>query len=245
MIDIDFDLTRNNIIQVNRDEAEDLYWEIRTMYEQGDSFYDIYEILNEYQMKHLESAAKKLCVSKEEALQAIIDGPVELAILILVKDSSRTGYQERLQYESLRDQSTSCIDWAAMPKKGKNACGLNNGNIVSMSNSLTKSIDFSATDAENDYDIIVAAKYTNEEGGAQDNQARDLEEFARQAPPRGSSTIVVLIADGAYYLKQRNGYGGQDFFDYIRNVYADLNVFATTTEYFDENLEDFLSSLYE
>lgn len=35
-----------------------------------------------------------------------------------------------------------------------------------MSNSLTKSIDFSATDAENDYDIIVAAKYTNEEGGA-------------------------------------------------------------------------------
>lgn len=73
----------------------------------------------------------------------------------------------------------------------------------------------------------MAAKYTDEAGGAQDNQARDLEEFARQAPPRGSSTVVVLIADGAYYLKQRSGYGGQDFFDYIRNAYADLNVFAT------------------
>lgn len=245
MINIDFDTARLDIIRSNRIEAEHLYCELKAKCGQEGTLDVAYKMLNQYQKRHLATAAEKLCMSADDLLFMLIEKDVpELAILVLAKESGRTGYQEKLQYDALSTQSTTCSQWNDPPKSGANAYGLNHGNIVSMSDSMTKSVDFSTVSKKYGKKVLVAAKYTNEDGGAQDNQARDLEEFARQAPDRHSSIVVVLVADGAYYKKQRRGYNGMNFFDYIRSTYSDKNVIATTTSDFDENLGDFLAEAY-
>lgn len=84
------------------------------------------------------------------------------------------------------------------------------------------------------------------DGGAQDNQARDLEDFARYAPVKSiENPIIVLIADGEYYTKSRARYGNKDFFSYINETYQNQNVFATTTKDFDENYIKFKEELSE
>lgn len=61
----------------------------------------------------------------------------------------------------------------------------------------SKSIDFSwKYDRRNFY---ASHKYTNESGGAQDNQYRDVQRFIEDANKIGGRDIFVAIVDGEYY----------------------------------------------
>lgn len=82
-----------------------------------------------------------------------------------------------------------------LPSQGKNCIRFNdNGDIVSLSSGNTKSADF----YYNGY--YATQKYTDGEGGAQDNQRNDVLDFLK----RGSiKHKVMAIVDGAYWDKHR------------------------------------------
>ena len=80
-----------------------------------------------------------------------------------------------------------------LPASGKNCIRFNDsGDIVSNSAGSTKSADFKI----NDY--YVTQKYTNEEGGAQDNQRNDVIDFLKKGSLKHK---VAALVDGSYWDK--------------------------------------------
>ena len=52
--------------------------------------------------------------------------------------------------------------------------------------------------------VYASHKYTKEEGGAQDNQYQDLQQFIKEARDSSlKSTVFIAIADGPYYKGRR------------------------------------------
>lgn len=89
------------------------------------------------------------------------------------------------------------LGWEKMPSQGSNCVRFNdNGDIVFASSGNTKSADF--------YELgyYITQKYTDGEGGAQDNQRNDVIDFLK----RGSiKNKVMAVVDGDYWdLKYRN-----------------------------------------
>lgn len=71
--------------------------------------------------------------------------------------------------------------------------------------------------------VYASHKYTRGEGGAQDNQYADMQQFIREA--RDSTlkdTIFIAIADGEYYNKSR--------IDNLKSLANERNVFAIPIE---------------
>lgn len=103
------------------------------------------------------------------------------------KDPSKQNISENLAAEVL--------GLSKLPASGRNCIRFNNvGDIVSTSTGNTKSADFMLDD------YYATQKYTNGEGGAQDNQRNDVIDFLN----RGSiKHKVAAILDGAYWDKYR------------------------------------------
>ncbi len=99
------------------------------------------------------------------------------------KDPSKQNISENLAAEVL--------NWKKLPAQGKNCIRFNdNGDIVSASSGNTKSADF--------YEMgyYITQKYTEGDGGAQDNQRNDVIDFLK----RGSIKYKVMaIVDGDYW----------------------------------------------
>lgn len=124
-------------------------------------------------------------ITKEEIMKAIKENNIVASFFC--KDPSKQNISENLAAEVLNIQK--------LPSSGKNCIRFNNnGDIVSSSTGNTKSADF----IYNGY--YTTQKYTNEEGGAQDNQRNDVIDFLK----RGSiKNKVAAIVDGKYWDKYR------------------------------------------
>lgn len=103
------------------------------------------------------------------------------------KDPSKQNISEKLAAEVL------CLE--KLPSLGKNCIRFNdNGDLVSSSAGNTKSADFLYNG------FYATQKYTDGNGGAQDNQRNDVIDFLK----RGSiKHKVAAIVDGAYWDKYR------------------------------------------
>ena len=104
------------------------------------------------------------------------------------KDPGKQNISEKLAIEVL--------DVKKLPSQGKNCIRFNdNGDIVSTSSGNTKSADFMYGE------YYATQKYTDGEGGAQDNQRNDVIDFLK----RGSiKHKVAAIVDGVYWDKYRD-----------------------------------------
>ena len=101
------------------------------------------------------------------------------------KDPGKQNISEKLAIEVLGVKK--------LPSQGKNCIRFNdNGDIVSTSSGNTKSADFMYGE------YYATQKYTDGEGGAQDNQRNDVIDFLK----RGSiKHKVAAIVDGVYWDK--------------------------------------------
>lgn len=124
-------------------------------------------------------------ITREEVMEAIKKNNIVASFFC--KDPSKQNISENLAAKVLNLQKLS--------SSGKNCIRFNsNGDIVSSSTGNTKSADF----IYNGY--YTTQKYTNEEGGAQDNQRNDVIDFLK----RGSiKNKVAAIVDGKYWDKYR------------------------------------------
>lgn len=128
------------------------------------------------------------------------------------KDPGKQNISEKLAIEVL--------DVKKLPSQGKNCIRFNdNGDIVSTSAGNTKSADFMYGE------YYATQKYTDGEGGAQDNQRNDVIDFLK----RGSiKHKVAAVVDGVYWDKYR---------DVIRTEFANNpNVLITSVTEITEKI---------
>jgi len=121
------------------------------------------------------------------------------------KASSRRSIGERCQVNYLSDRG---INVEVLERNGHESLRLLHGKLVkgyvANDKEYTKSVDF-----RNGNDLI-CAKWTDGYGGAQDNQARDVRHFLKQASKyvkkNDDGVRFVALLDGDYYDKNRSMY---------------------------------------
>lgn len=235
---IDFDKKENELLDSAALESDSIVSAIAGMKENNTSNEDILASLDAYTQARIKTAANIARIKVDELIDIICISPIEIIRPILAKSANRTVFQEKLQFETISSQSVLVKNLADLPNGGKNALYIG----------ARKSVDFvgSVVEGNHEYRILIAAKYTKNDGGAQDNQRNDLIDFAEHAPRKNDTSntdIMVLLADGPYYTKNRSTLASIDFFSYIDSRYKDKRVIATTTEDFDIKLGAFLKTL--
>lgn len=238
LLDIDFDAKREALWGEEKERICALLGKVVELRREEDG--DPLSVCDPYVRKRICEFASAHGIGIYEAIDAIAASDLRLASSFLGKSPSRTGYQEDLQYEVLSTQSQVLRFPVRYAKGGKNAVRFPE---------CAKSVDFGgkligASGCE--YSASIAAKYTEDEGGAQDNQRIDLASFARVAHRIGDgSRVVVLVADGAHYGKPRACYGGMSFLDFYQKKARDeaLMLVATNTPRFDQDVAELLLRL--
>ena len=236
---IDFDSKENELVSEAAKESDSIVASIKNMRDENIGANDILNALDSYTQARIRSAANVARIDIEKFIDVICISPVEIVRPILAKNASKTVFQEKLQFDSISKQSEVVSNLIDLPNGGKNALYVG----------ARKSVDFlgySKCSSKRRHRILIAAKYTKHDGGAQDNQRNDLIDFAEHAPRKNSDTnsdVIVLLADGPYYAKKRSSLGNKDFFAYVDEKYSDRSVIATTTEDFDLRVGPFIDSL--
>lgn len=190
------------------------------------------------------SVSEELNMPAEDLIAAMfghgdVDAGETFARLVVKKSASRTGWQEDSQLEFLRDGSAEVsLPEKALPKDGPQARYLSGGKVVSKRPRGQKSIDFMGRLKEDPgTEVVVAAKYAEVSGGAQDNQMADLRKFGRNAPERGAGgPLVILLADGDYYTKPRHRGKQASRIQEMQEEFADRNVIVTDTAHLDQEI---------
>ena len=156
---------------------------------------------DEYFMTKIINASIRWGISEEEIIKSVSNDLVAAAHF--AKDPIKQNIYERIaaDYISKIDDITyfeNLPNNKLVVANGEVELKKRNGKIT---RSKAKSIDFSWT--YNNKKIYASHKYTKEEGGAQDNQYQDLQNFIIEARENKDKGIVfIAIADGPYY--QRN-----------------------------------------
>lgn len=247
-LNIDFEGKARELQHDNNIRVDETMTRIRLMHSNNASIESMITSLDKYQQQKLGTAATYAETTPGELLLKLINEPDNMfAYLIIGKTTSRMAYQEPLQFKTLTEQSTTIYELIDQPNNNK----ILENKLKSLNAYMkTKSIDFTgkAQGASGiEYTVLIAAKYTAANGGAQDNQRNDLETFAEAETriPVSDNIIMVLLADGAYYNSMPH-YNHQSFYDVMRSQYASIyntRLIATTTTDFDVNMNAMLTRI--
>jgi hypothetical protein len=154
----------------------------------------------------IDNWAKKFQLNPLEVRQKIIDD--DMFSLHYIIEPARQGFHEKLAADYIKKFS-NVSNFENLPTSGKNALVVHSGLIVPKKESpsnASKTVDFKwDTDG---YKCYASHKYTKDEGGAQDNQYKDLRDFMENSRPNNDvKTRFFAICDGEYYQhKDSNGY---------------------------------------
>ena len=172
--------------------------------------------------------AKKFELKPEEVKDKILHD--EVFALSFVKDPGRQSIHEKVAEQYISHmQNVKLIK--NLPSSGKNAFWISNGSIVSKNpKNNIKSIDFKI-ETKKDNTIWALHKYTNEAGGAQDNQFREAKLFIKEACKQNHKNIVfVAILDGNYYTQNK--------INQIKKLCQKQNVFILNIEELRQKIEN-------
>lgn len=149
------------------------------------------------------------------------------------KDPSKQSLHQTVAAEFI-ESITDVVNFAQLPVGGGGAYYICEDGVVRKGGTalrgLTKSIDFYW-----EYDgrrYFAAHKHTSDEGGAQDNQFKDLTEFLKNANKSTvADTFFIAIGDGEYY-QRRYADGGVEFatrLEFLNKKYGTEHARAMTT----------------
>ena len=240
LLHIDFDGAADRIRHEKMHDAEDSILKIKNMYDSGGDALSIYASLPPYHRNRIRYAADNLDMGIDEVIACIAESDEnsgKLMVALIMSSAVRTGYQERLQKTVIEQQSSVVRNIRKLPNGGKNALRIQGAR---------KSVDFIADAVGKSgqvYNLYFAAKYTQDEGGAQDNQCNDLMEFASCIDHLPPNSIIILLSDGIYYDKRRKKFNNHSFHDWINNDRHHDRVLSTSTPYLDINLQRMLDAL--
>lgn len=250
LLSIDFDKYRDGLRHENCVRSDERFMEVCDSYYPRMDAGEVYHGLDSGTRTRIRR--KLLLFGCADDDDTIIEGfkhyldagdPVLARPLFMVSDT-RQCWQEKLQFDVLSNHSQVVSNWENPSNK--------NGASLPMAQ---KTIDFTGTavggTTGKEYRVYMAAKYTQSEGGAQDNQCNDLLSFADTARYWNTNDdeehgIIVLIADGEYYSRPRAKFSNRNFYEHVRNAYHDeceRNLVATDTKHFDRNLDALMAKL--
>lgn len=237
---IDFQHAQDAIRITKMNEAKQAIATMCTMASRHIGTKGIYDSLTNYQQLRLHYVAHSLGKTIDDVVAMITDtddSGREMAAALIMSSAVRTGYQERLQKTTIEQQSVFIKNIRKLPNGGKNAKHLYHSK---------KSIDFDGeiTGASGkQYYVVFAAKYTDYEGGAQDNQCNDLLAFASNIDPSPDDVVIILLSDGKYYEKKRKRFNNKSFHDWINQDRHHDRLLATSTTMLDINLDRMIQQL--
>lgn len=113
------------------------------------------------------------------------------------------------------------LEVSSLPNRGPSAIYPLNGKIVRARDApagvfLAKSFDFRVRGSLGE--ILIATKHTEDEGGSQDNQFRDLVTIAEQSIGMSGHTAILLIADGSFYDRAVSDNDHRSRVNFLRNM---------------------------
>ncbi len=150
-------------------------------------------------------------------------------------------------YENVASEYISSFDnvqeFKKLPSAGDDALYLSNGKLLKGSELKnqakdTKSIDFSWI--TNQTTVYASHKYTKDEGGAQDNQYADIQEFLKNARDCSLKNVMfIAICDGEYYQRRDSKTGDNTKIERLKRLTDNKTSFVKTIN----NLYDFLKTI--
>lgn len=145
--------------------------------------------------------ASRIKVKEEELLE--LYGKSLAFRKMFAEKANRQSIHEKTFFEALNKEWEG-EEVEKLPAHGKNAIYLEGGKLVSLEEkspwNVSKSLDFRLEVAGQTF--LICHKFTNQSGGAQDNQFADVQSLLLQS--RGCRKAhVIAVCDGAYYNEER------------------------------------------
>lgn len=192
-------------------------------------------------LKRVATLAKKTGFTEDQIIAEVISSEIFFRANIL-PEPGRQGVHEKTLEKFIQTAIPTLSNSVMLTKSGKNAKWFHEGNIVVANpKNNTKSIDLQAELVKNDEIVNVygICKYTNEGGGAQDNQHADVVATLKHCT-KDQKFIAVAILDGDYYRKpDRNGTSKHDA---LQAAYADYpNVIIADHSQLKDRLDEWLA----
>jgi len=129
----------------------------------------------------------------------------EIFRCIFAKDPNKQNLHQNLAARYIASLN-SISNFMVLPSGGNNALYLTNGKIFEGGSLKQKSKDIKSIDFTwniGKYKFYASHKYTNDEGGAQDNQYKDIQDFLNHARDCNEKNVIfIAICDGNYYLRK-------------------------------------------
>lgn len=147
--------------------------------------------------------ANKFGYSFEEIKNKIIND--EIFRCIFAKDPAKQNLYQNLASKYI--SSLNIVEnFMVLPSGGKDAIYLTNGKILKGDFLKNQSKDIKSIDFMwkcNEFTFYASHKYTEMNGGAQDNQYKDIQDFLNHVRDcNEKNTIFLAICDGDYYLQK-------------------------------------------
>lgn len=154
--------------------------------------------------------ANKFGYSFNEIKEKIIND--EIFRCIFAKDQAKQNL-----YQNLASKYINSLDivenFKVLPAGGKNAIYLTNGKILKGDLLKNQSKDIKSIDFTwncKNLTFYASHKYTEMNGGAQDNQYKDIQDFLNHSRDcNEKNTIFLAICDGDYYLQKDSKTGDE------------------------------------
>lgn len=171
------------------------------------SNFDSFDVVEE--SKKIASFCKRRGIPVADIMAAMEREP--MMKWLFVKDPKRQNFYECVAAEYIRGMDLVSGFRHLATREMLLAGGMTMGTVEARERGAdprAKSIDFAWTTGQ--YEVLASHKYTEESGGAQDNQYRDLLEFVEEAR-RSTATdrAFIAIADGPFYDMQDGRLGGK------------------------------------
>lgn len=157
-----------------------------------------------------------------------------------VKDPSKQTFHQSLAAKFI-SEIDGITDFKILPAGGKNALYIINGILGTeeiVAKGSSKSIDFYWK--YKNYECYAAHKYTDMDGGSQDNQYADLTNFlANASKSQYKNKLFFAIGDGKYYqrkhTKTKNDCSSK--IEYMNSLYKTKHSIAITTNDLEKYLK--------
>jgi autotransporter adhesin len=201
-------------------------------------------VINELETKDMKlkisNWANKFGYSFNEIKEKIIND--EIFRCVFAKDPAKQNL-----YQNLASKYISSLDivenFKVLPAGGKDAIYLTNGKILKGDLLKNQSKDIKSIDFiwnSKGFTFYASHKYTEMNGGAQDNQYKDIQDFLNHSRDcNEKSTIFLAICDGDYYLQKDSKTGDETKIKRLQRLTDNKTSFALNINELKIFLENF------
>lgn len=166
----------------------------------------------------------------------------EIFRCVFIKDPAKQNLYQNIAAEFISNIK-NVKNFQTLPQGGSNAIYVINGNIFKGNNLPNKNQDAKSIDFYFEYfnyKFYVSHKYTKDEGGAQDNQYKDLQHFLKNACDcNEKNTIFIAISDGEYYQRKDSKTKDPSRIERLKRLTDNKTVFVITINELEHLLEKY------